>query len=190
MKEASSVHPSAEVSALARIGPATRIWHHVHIREGVMVGRNCIVGKGAYLDAGVSVGNNVKIQNYALLYHGVTLEDGVFIGPHACFANDKQPRAVNPDGSLKADTDWEVGAILVREGASVGASAVVLPGVTIGRWAMVGSGAVVTSDVPDYGLVLGNPARRVGYVCRCGRKLARHGDGPWVCDFDGEEYEI
>jgi acetyltransferase-like isoleucine patch superfamily enzyme len=165
------IHPTAEVSPQAKIGPGSAIWHQVHVREGARLGRNCIVGKGAYIDFGVAIGDNVKIQNNALIYHGVTLEDGVFIGPQACLTNDKLPRAVNPDGSLKGAADWAVSPILVRQGAAIGAQAVVLPGVTIGRWAMVGSGAVVTRDVPDYGMVWGNPARLRGYVCPCGRPL-------------------
>jgi acetyltransferase-like isoleucine patch superfamily enzyme len=165
------VHPTAEVSPSAEVGANTRIWHQAQVREGATLGANCIVGKGAYIDFNVQVGNNVKIQNRASVYHGVTLEDGVFVGPHANFTNDKRPRAVNPDGSLKSDADWEVGLIRVRAGAAVGAGAIVLPDVTIGRFAMVGAGAVVTHDVPDYGLVLGHPARLVGYVCACGTRL-------------------
>jgi acetyltransferase-like isoleucine patch superfamily enzyme len=165
------IHPTAEVSPRAQLGAGTVIWHQVQIREGAHLGQNCIVGKDAYIDFEVQIGHNVKIQNSALIYHGVTIEDGVFIGPQACLTNDKLPRAVNPDGSLKGAEDWVISPILVREGASVGARVVVLPGVTIGRWAMIGSGAVVTRDVPDYGLVWGNPARLYGYVCPCGRRL-------------------
>lgn len=184
------VHPTAEVSSIARIGTGSKIWHQAQICDGVQLGSNCIVGKGVYIDFGVTVGSNVKIQNYALVYHGADLEDGVFVGPHACFANDKLPRAVNPDGSLKSSADWEAGRTLVRQGASVGARAVVLPGVTVGRWAMVAAGAVVTKDVPDFGMVSGSPARLIGYVCKCGRRLKQLGDNTWVCEFDSEEYQI
>jgi acetyltransferase-like isoleucine patch superfamily enzyme len=141
------------------------------VREGARLGCNCIVGKGAYVDFDVQIGDDVKIQNRVSVYHGATVEDGVFIGPHACLTNDRLPRAVNPDGSLKRADDWVVSPILVRQGAAVGACAVVLPGVTIGRWAMVGAGSVVTRDVPDYGLVWGNPARLHGFVCPCGERL-------------------
>jgi acetyltransferase-like isoleucine patch superfamily enzyme len=103
----------------------------------------------------------------------VTVEDGVFLGPHVCFTNDKIPRAVNPDGSLKKGDDWEVSPILVKEGAAIGANSTILPGVTVGRWALVGSGSVVTKDVPDFGLVYGNPARLHGYVCKCGKKIEK-----------------
>ncbi len=165
------IHPTAEVSPKARIGKGTRIWHHAQIREGAVLGQNCIVGKGVYIDFDVVIGDNVKIQNGAFVYHGVTLEDGVFIGPSVVLTNDKLPRAITPDGTLKGTEDWVVGRILVKQGASLGAGAVILPDVIIGRWALVGAGAVVTASVPDHGLVVGNPARLIGYVCHCARKL-------------------
>ncbi len=165
------IHPTAEVSPLAKVGEGTRIWHQAQIRAGAQIGQSCIIGKGVYIDFDVVIGNLVKIQNGASIYHGVTIEDGVFVGPHACLANDKFPRAVTPEGRLKQDTDWEVGRILIQYGASIGASAVILPGVTVGRFAMVGAGAVVTKDVPAHGLVVGNPAGLVGFVCACGRQL-------------------
>ena len=170
------IHPTADVSAAAEIGAGSSIWHQAQVREGARLGRNCIVGKSVYIDFDVQIGDNCKIQNGVSIYHGVTLETGVFVGPHACFTNDKLPRAVNPDGSLKAAADWTVSPTRVREGAAIGAHAVVLPGVTIGRWAMVGSGAVVTRDVPDYGLVWGNPARLHGFVCPCGHRLVEQGE--------------
>jgi acetyltransferase-like isoleucine patch superfamily enzyme len=165
------IHETAEVSAQAQIGDDTKVWHQAQIRENARVGDNCIIGKGVYIDHDVVVGDNVKIQNGAFVYHGVTVEDGVFIGPGACLTNDKYPRAITPVGDLKGDQDWQVDPVTVRRGASVGARAVVLPGVSIGRFAMVAAGAVVTRDVPDHGLVQGNPARLVGLVCACGRKL-------------------
>jgi len=167
-----AIHETAEVSELAMIGENTSVWHHVQIRENARVGSNCILGKDVYVDRDVIIGDNVKIQNGASIYHGVTLEDGVFIGPGACLTNDKYPRAITPLGELKGDEDWEVQATAVRRGASVGAGAIVLPGVVLGRFSMVGAGAVVTGDVPDHGLVQGNPARLVGYVCACGRGLS------------------
>ena len=186
-----TIHPTADVSPKAMLGAGTRVWHEAQVREGAVIGSNCILGKGVYIDFGVQIGDNVKIQNRASVYHGVTLESGVFVGPHVIFTNDKRPRAVNPDGSPKSDTDWELGLILVREGASLGAGSIIVTGVTIGRYAMVGAGAVVTRDVPDQGLVYGNPARLVGYVCLCGTKLDRR-EGVWVCpqcerDFDFED---
>jgi len=165
------IHPTAEVSALASVGEGTRIWHQAQVREGAQIGQWCIVGKGAYIDADVIVGDRVKIQNGASVYRGTTIEDGVFIGPHACLTNDKRPRAITPEGKLKRDADWEVSSTLIQHGASIGAGAVILPGVTVGRFAMIGAGAVVTKDVVAHGLVVGNPARLIGFVCTCGHNL-------------------
>ncbi len=164
------IHPSAEVEAGASVGEDSKIWHLCHIRRDARVGASCVLGRGVYVDAGVQIGSRVKIQNYVSVFHGVTIEDGVFVGPHVCFTNDLFPRAVNPDMSLKAADDWVLARTLVREGAAVGANATIVCGVTIGRWAMVGSGSVVTKDVPDYGLVVGNPARLIGWVCACGQR--------------------
>jgi UDP-2-acetamido-3-amino-2,3-dideoxy-glucuronate N-acetyltransferase len=169
--KAVTIHETAEVSDNAQVGEGTRVWHQAQIRENARVGANCIIGKGVYIDFDVVIGNNVKIQNGASIYHGVTIEDGVFIGPHACLTNDKYPRAITPAGHLKKNQDWQVGRITVKYGASVGARAVVLPDLVVGRFAMIGAGAVVTRDVPDHGLVQGNPARLIGFVCRCGRRL-------------------
>jgi acetyltransferase-like isoleucine patch superfamily enzyme len=167
------VHPTADVSPKASVGEGSKIWQHCQVREGTVIGQNCILSKGVYIDLGVRIGNNVKIQNGVSVYHGVTLEDGVFCGPHCAFTNDRQPRSINSDGTLKDTEDWTVSETLVRTGASIGAHATIVCGVTIGRWAMVGAGAVVTHNVPDYGLVYGNPARLHGFVCPCGQKLAQ-----------------
>ena len=167
------IHVSSDVSPHATLGEGTRIWHQAQVREGVRIGRNCIIGKGVYVDFGVVIGNNVKIQNGCFVYHGAVLEDGVFLGPGVILTNDEFPRAINADGSLKTDTDWEVGSILVKRGAAIGAGAVVLPNVTVGTFAMVGAGAVVTTDVPNNGLVVGNPARLIGFVCQCGGRLRK-----------------
>ena len=184
------IHPTADVSANATIGSGTRIWHQVQIREGVCLGTDCIIGKGAYIDFDVQIGSRVKIQNYALIYHGATLEDGVFVGPHACLTNDRLPRAITPTGDLKGDADWEVGRTLVRYGASIGAGAIVLPGVTIGRHALVGAGAVVTHNVPDHALVFGQPARLMGYVCRCGRIMEQRSAAGFWCETCLERYDL
>jgi len=165
------IHPTADVSEQAEIGEGTSIWHQAQVREGARIGRNCILSKGVYICAGVVIGDNVKVQNYVSIYHGVTLEDGVFCGPHCVFTNDKLPRAINADGSLKSTDDWQSTPTLVQRGASVGANAVIVCGVTIGKWAMIGAGSVVSRDVPDYGLVWGNPARLRGFVCPCGHRL-------------------
>jgi acetyltransferase-like isoleucine patch superfamily enzyme len=167
-----TIHPTAEVHPDAVIGDGCRIWHQAQVREGASLGPGCIIGKGAYIGEHVSVGANCKVQNYACLYPGVSLEDGVFIGPHVVFTNDRLPRAINADGSLKSDADWQVGPTLVRHGASLGSRTVVLPGLSIGRWCLVGAGAVVTKDVADHALVVGSPARRVGWVCVCATTLS------------------
>jgi acetyltransferase-like isoleucine patch superfamily enzyme len=179
------IHKTAQVHERAKIGDEARIWNWVQVREDAEIGANTILSKGVYVDFGVKIGRNVKVQNNVSIYHGVTIEDGVFVGPHVCFTNDKRPRAINPDGSLKAADDWEVSPILVRRGASLGANATILPGVTIGTFALVGAGAVVTRDVPAHAIVVGNPARPVGWACACGEKLratGQAGTGPWYCD--------
>jgi UDP-2-acetamido-3-amino-2,3-dideoxy-glucuronate N-acetyltransferase len=184
------IHPTADVSPQAAIGPGTRIWHQAQVRERARLGANCIVGKGVYIDFDVAVGSNVKIQNGVFVYHGVTVEDGVFLGPGVILTNDKLPRAINPDGSLKSDADWQVSPTLVKRGASIGAGALILPGVTIGAFAMVGAGAIVTRDVPDHGLVYGNPAHLHGYVCRCGRPLSPVQDDLWHCAACDERFHL
>jgi UDP-2-acetamido-3-amino-2,3-dideoxy-glucuronate N-acetyltransferase len=167
------IHPTAEVSAQASVGEGTSIWHQAQVREGAIIGSRCIISKGVYIDAGVSIGNNVKIQNYVSVYHGVTIEEGVFVGPHVCFTNDLIPRAVTPDGVPKSEADWVLSKTVIKRGASLGANSTIVCGTTIGEWAVVGAGSVVTKDVPAHGLVHGNPARIHGFVCPCGFKLDR-----------------
>jgi acetyltransferase-like isoleucine patch superfamily enzyme len=164
------VHSSALVEEGAVIGTDTKIWHQCQVRRNAHIGSECILGRGVYVDEGVHIGNRVKIQNYVSIYHGVTIEDGVFVGPHVCFTNDLWPRAVNPDMSLKSAEDWTVSETRVCAGASIGANATLVCGITVGRWALVGAGSVVVKDVPDYALVVGNPARVVGYVSACGKR--------------------
>ncbi len=181
---ATRVHPTSVVADTAQIGDGTQIWLHCQVREKARIGTGCVIGKSVYVDADVVIGNSVKIQNYASIFTGVTIEDGVFIGPHVCFTNDKVPRAVNPDMSLKALDDWTISPTLVKAGAAVGANATIVCGVTVGRWSMVASGAVVTKDVPDHALVMGNPARMHGWVCACGKRVtidAREGRGTCAC---------
>lgn len=175
-----TIHSTADVSDEASIGAGTRIWSHVQVRPNARIGRNCSIGRNVYVGLDVVVGDNVKVQNNASLYEGVELADGVFVGPHVVFTNDKVPRAVNPDGTVKTAADWHLGRITVDIGAAIGAGAVLITGVHVGRWAIVGSGAVVARDVPDHALVVGNPARVVGWVsatgqrCRDQRSAADH----------------
>lgn len=165
------VHPTAEVSPEATIGDGTRVWHQAQVRQGSRIGQECIIGKGVYVDFDVVIGHRCKLQNGVYVYHGATLEDGVFLGPGTMVLNDKNPRAINPDGALKSDADWQVSPTHIGHGAGIGGGAIILPGVTVGQWAIVGSGAVVTRNIPDYGLVYGNPARLAGFVCPCGQRL-------------------
>ena len=176
------IHPTAEVSSEAVIGPGSSIWNQAQVRERARIGAECVIGKNVYVDFDVIIGDRVKVQNNVSLFHGVTVEDGVFVGPHVCFTNDRVPRAINVDGTTKADDDWEVSPILVRRGAALGANSTILPGVSIGPWAMVGSGSVVTRDVAAYELVAGNPARRLGSACPCGQPLRDVDGEPFVGD--------
>jgi acetyltransferase-like isoleucine patch superfamily enzyme len=168
---ANFIHPTAEVNPSVTLGEGTMVWNFVQIREKVTIGKLCTFGKGVYVDANVCIGNRVKVQNNASIFHGVTLEDGVFIGPHVCFTNDLYPRAINPDLSTREPTDWLVMPTRVCFGAAIGANSTIRCGVTIGKWAMVGAGSVVTNDVPAYGLVFGAPAALRGHVCPCGQRL-------------------
>ena len=184
------IHPSAEVAAEARIGQGTKVWHQAQVREGAVIGDNCTLGKGVYVDRGVRVGNNVKIENNAQLFHGATIEEGVFIGPGAILTNDKYPRSITPKGMLKTADDWSAGEVLVKYGASIGAGAIILPDVTIGRWALVAAAAIVAIDVADQALVAGNPARQIGYVCQCGHRLRETVAGEWACPSCASTYRL
>ncbi len=183
--ESVMIHPTATVERRVVIRARTRVWHDTHLRENAVIGSECIIGKGVFIDSGVQIGNCVKIQNYACIYHGSVLEDGVFIGPHVILTNDRTPRAITPAGALKTAEDWRCDGVRICKGASLGAGAVVLPGVTIGRWAMIGAGAVVTRDVAPHALVVGNPAREIGSVCRCG---VRRDCGAACCPMCGWHY--
>ena len=172
---------SADVGAGATVGDGSVVWHLAQVREGARLGDGCVVGRGAYIGPGVEVGHHVKIQNYALVYEPARLEDGVFVGPAVVLTNDAYPRAVTPDGSPKSAEDWTPVGVTVRHGASIGARAVCIAPLTVGRWAMVAAGAVVTRDVPDYAVVAGNPARPRGWVGEAGVPLRRVDEESWVC---------
>jgi UDP-2-acetamido-3-amino-2,3-dideoxy-glucuronate N-acetyltransferase len=182
------IQPTADVDSSARLGGGTVVWHLAQIREHARLGEGCIVGRGAYVGPGVVIGDNVKLQNYALVYEPARLEDSVFIGPAAVLTNDLYPRATDATGKLKRSGDWEARGVVVREGASLGARAVIVAGVVIGRWALVAAGAVVARDVPDFALVAGVPARRIGWVGRAGARLTAVGDAAWRCPVSGELY--
>lgn len=180
---------SADVSDGATIGDGSSIWHLAQVREDAVLGKGCVIGRGAYIGTGVQLGDHCKVQNYALVYEPAVLADGVFIGPAAVLTNDTFPRAINADGSLKSADDWEAVGVTIGRGASVGARAVCVAPVTIGAWATVAAGAVVVKDVPDYALVAGVPARRIGWVGESGHPLSEDGPGRWICPVSGTAYE-
>jgi UDP-2-acetamido-3-amino-2,3-dideoxy-glucuronate N-acetyltransferase len=182
------VEPSADVSSEASLGAGTVVWHLAQVREAAVVGEECVIGRGAYVGPGVRLGNRCKLQNYALVYEPAVLADGVFVGPAAVLTNDRHPRAVSPSGRLKRAEDWEAVGVDVGPGASIGARAVCVAPVTIGAWALVAAGAVVTEDVPDHALVVGVPARRIGWVGRAGVPLEQVHGSVWRCPRSGETY--
>ena len=163
------VHSTADVSG-AMIGAGTRVWHQAQVMPGVAVGTWCVLGKACFIGSGSGIGDNVKIGNGANVF-GANVGDGVLIGPGACLMEDPRPRAVTPDGEPKGIDDFEHKPVEVRVGASIGGGALILPGVVVGAWAMIGAGAVVHRNVADHALVAGNPARQIASVCRCGDRL-------------------
>jgi acetyltransferase-like isoleucine patch superfamily enzyme len=179
------IHPTADLEADVAVGPRSSVWHGAQIRIGARIGADCVIGRDAFIDEGVTLGDRVKVQNLALVYHGVTVEDGVFIGPNAILTNDRYPRAITADGALARADDWTVSPITLRHGCSIGAGAVVVAGTDVGRFATVGAGSVVTRSVPDHALVAGGPARRIGWVCGCGQRLVDEAGVPVRGDFQG-----
>ena len=159
------IHPTASVDSRAEIGAGSRVWINVQIRENAKIGAGCIVSKDVYIDHAVTIGDRCKVQNSVSVYNGVTIGDDVFVGPNACFTNDKVPRANN--------VDWSVTPTFVKSGASIGANATIVCGITIGEFAMVAAGSVVTKDVAPYSLVMGNPARHVGFVDAAGNRVEK-----------------
>lgn len=180
---------SADVSDHAQIGDGSSVWHLAQIREDAVLGENCVIGRGAYIGQGVQMGDNCKVQNYALVYEPAKLADGVFIGPAVVLTNDHYPRAINPDGTLKSASDWEQVGVTIETGAAIGARSVCVAPVTIGAWALVAAGAVVTKDVPPHAIVAGVPAVQKGWVGHAGVKLEAAGEGMWKCPQTGDTYE-
>lgn len=172
---AARIHPTAIVEEGVQLGDGTSVWDNVHIRHGAIFGEECIVGGKSYVAYDVKVGNRVKINSSVYICHGVTLEDGVMVSAATVFTNDRFPRATTPDLKTlrSSDPDEETCYTLVRNGATIGAHCTIGCDLTVGAFAMVGMGSVVTRSVPDFALVVGNPARLVGWVCRCGKLLAR-----------------
>lgn len=161
------IHPSANVSDKALIGDGTKVWINVQIRENARIGAGCILSKDVYVDHAVRIGDRCKIQNSVSVYSGVSIGDDVFVGPNVAFTNDRVPRAFN--------TDWCITETKVETGASLGANSTIVCGITIGEYAMVAAGSVVTKDVPPYTLVMGNPARPVGKIDKMGNRITEGG---------------
>lgn len=182
------VKETAQVADSAELGDGTTVWELAQIRENARLGTGCIIGRGAYVGSGVQIGDNTKLQNYALVYEPAVLGNGVFVGPAAVLTNDEFPRSVDPEGALKRGADWDPVAVIVGDGASLGARSVCVAPVKIGRWALVAAGAVVTRDVPDYALVVGVPARQIGWVGEAGLRLEDLGEGQWKCPQTGKTF--
>jgi acetyltransferase-like isoleucine patch superfamily enzyme len=183
------IAPGADIDPSASIGDGSSIWHLAQVRDKAVLGTNCIIGRGAYIGSGAILGDNCKVQNYALVYEPAKLGNGVFIGPAAVLTNDQFPRAINPDGSIKSSSDWEAVGVTIGDGASIGARAVCVAPVSIGAWALVAAGAVVTKDVPQYALVAGVPAKRIRWVGRAGLPLEEIGDNRFRCPETGATYK-
>lgn len=164
-------HKTAVVEKDAKIGANTKIWQFVHIRRYAVIGKSCNIGRGVYIDEDVVIGDCVKIHNYACIFKYCEIGSGVFIGPHVVITNDKYPRAINPNGTLKKTIDWQAGLTKIGNNASIGANSVVLPNVTIGEYALIGSGSVVTRNIHEFEVVVGNPAKKIGYACKCARQI-------------------
>ncbi|WP_458411729.1 acyltransferase [Schinkia sp. CFF1] len=173
------VHESSYIDEDVTIGDGTKVWHFCHVQKGAQIGEKCSLGQNVNVSNNVKIGNGVKIQNNVAVYEGVELEDYVFCGPSMVFTNDLTPRSKYPKGPAGYKRT------LVKYGASIGANATIVCGHTIGRWAMIASGAVVTKDVPDYALMAGVPAKQIGWVCECGAVLKNH---DLKCDECGREY--
>ena len=179
------VSDSADVEPDVTVGSGTSIWQFSHIRTGTTIGSSCTIGRAVYIGPGVIVGNNVKIQNSALIYEPAELGDGVFVGPAVVLTNDRAPRAVTPDGEPKKASDWTAVGVRVKEGASLGARSVCVAPVIVGAWSMVAAGAVVVSDVADFAIMAGVPARRIGWVGKAGDRLVQTEPGFWRCPTTG-----
>lgn len=187
-----SIHPSADIASSAQVPDSAHVWHLAQLRENVVLGEFVVVGRGAYIGPGVRVGANTKIQNHALVYEPAELGEGVFIGPGVILTNDRHPRAVDPSGVQKSAADWDMVGVRVEDGASIGAGAICVAPVSIGNWAIVAAGSIVTRDVPPFALVAGTPARQIGWVGRAGQRLVPcvPDETKLMCPKTGEAYRL
>ena len=176
-------HETAVLDEGCQIGDDSRIWHFSHVMSRAVIGRNCVIGQNVMIANKVTLGNNVKVQNNVSVYEGVTCEDDVFLGPSMVFTN-----VINPRAFIERKSEFQ--PTLVRQGATVGANATIVCGHTIGRYAMIGAGAVITHDVPDYALMTGNPARQTGWVSEFGCRLDFDEKGSAVCPDSGQKYQL
>jgi len=181
---------SNNVDKRAIIGTGTKVWENSQIRENVIIGNDSNIGRNVYVGPGVKIGSNVKIQNNALIYEPAIVSDGVFIGPGVIFTNDLHPRAITHDGMKKTEEDWNKEGVVVEYGASIGAGAICVAPVKIGKWAMIAAGSVVTKDVLDFSLVAGVPAKQIGWVGKSGVKLIQNDQILYVCPETQKEYKL
>lgn len=185
------IHEHAHVETGSQIGPETRVWSHTHIRVGAQIGDKGVIGENVFIDSDVRIGNNVKIQNGAQIFSPAVIESGVFVGPGVILTNDKYPRAVNSDLSVKLASDWTASGVYLEEGASLGAGVICIAPVKVGKWALVGAGSVVVKDVPAQGLVVGNPATQIGWVNKSGTRLkAASNLNHFIDEESGQVYEV
>jgi len=179
---AARVHATADLAKDVTVGSGTRIGPRTELGTGVRVGADCTIGRDVFIDAGVVIGDRVEVHHGVLIYEGVTIANGVFLGPGAILTNDRYPRAVTSTGELLSAADRPIVPSTLAEGSTIGAGAVIVAGVTIGAWAMVGAGAVVTRTIPNYALVVGSPAHRIGWVCACGARLVDSNGEPMAAE--------
>ena len=172
------------------IGNGAKVWHFAHIRSDVNLGSNVIIGENVYIGPGISVGDNSKIQSNSLIYEPAQIDDGVFVGPGVILTNDHNPRAINPNETQKGSLDWNKSGVVVRHGASIGAGAICVGPIEIGKWAMIGAGAVVVKDVPNFALVVGVPARQIGWVGKDGAKLLEVSSTKFKCPISKKLYDL
>lgn len=179
----------AKVDTTASIGENSQVWDYTQVREKVVIGSSCVVGRNVYIGPGVVIGNNCKIQNNSLIYNPASIQNGVFIGPSVILTNDRHPRSVNPDGSIKSQNDWKIVGIEIQEGASIGAGSICVAPARIGRWAFIGAGSLVTKDVPNFALMVGNPAKQIGWVSKTGKRLVEKGEF-FICPDTEEVFKL